>query len=398
MKRSKLVGALLLFLLPIFVWVGVAHGQSFRSGDTTTVGANEVVDSSLYAAGNTVDIAGEVRGDVFCAGQNITVSGKVAGDVICAGQTVRVSGTVEGDVRVAGQTVAIGGEVMGNVSAAGQTVTLEGSARVAGDVSIGSTNAVVNGRVGRDLSAGGSTVAITNKVGRNVKASTDNLTLASGADVGGELSYTSRNDASVAGDAKVAGATTRYQPKQKESNNSYGRVFAFGFGFTVLVMLSLLILSLALVLLFPSAITDTVALGLANPLRTALIGLAAGIVTPIVIVALMISVVGIPLGLLLLLTWLLLLMLSGPLFSYSVGKLAWRSQRNAIAIMAVGVLIVMIAYLIPFIGALTFFAMMWMGTGMAIRQLFNRVPRPHYQLANPAAAPTAARSRTSKKR
>ena len=391
MNRSKLLGALLLFLLPIFLWVGVAHGQSFRSGNTTTVGASEVVDSSLYATGNTIDIAGEVKGDVFCAGQNITISGRVTGDVICAGQTVRVSGVVVGDVRVAGQTVAIGGTVMGNVSAAGQTVTFEGSSTVGGDASIGSSNAVVNGTVGRDLSVGGETVALTSKVGRNVKASSDNLTLGSNTEVAGELSYTGRSDAFVASGAKV-GKTTHYQPQAEEDQGSSGRVFAFGFGFTVLVVLALLILSLALVMLFPAAVNDTVNLGLANPLKTFLIGLAASIVTPIVVVVLVVSVVGIPLGLFLGLVWLLVLALNGPLFSYFVGRLIWRSQRNAIVVMLVGVLVVLVAYLIPFVGVLTFLAMMWLGAGMTITKLFRSMPRPQYVLA-PHAHPTRSRKK-----
>jgi len=382
--KKKLVGALLLFL-PLFLWVGIAHGQSFRSGDTTTVAAGEVVDSTLYAAGNTIDIAGEVKGDVFCAGQNITVSGKVTGDVICAGQTVRVSGTVEGDVRVAGQTVAIGGEVTGNVSVAGQTVTIEGSAKIGGDASVGGDSAVVNGIVGRDLAVGGTTVLLSNKVGRNVKASTENLSLVNGAEVAGELSYTSRSDAYVASGAKVNGTTTRYEPKEEHQDDNRGTVLGFSLGVAFMIILAFMILALALVLLFPTAIHNTANLALADPLKTFVIGLSASLIAPIVIVALMISVVGIPLGILAGLVWLIILMLNGPLFGYFLGRLVWRDQRNAVVIMAVGVLILLVTYLIPFVGVVTFLAMFWMGTGMAIRQLFHSIPRPQYTVGAPAA-------------
>jgi hypothetical protein len=164
------------------------------------------------------------------------------------------------------------------------------------------------------------------------------------------------------------------------------------------MMVALLIFSLTLILLFPAAVNDTVALGLADPLKTALIGLGATIAVPIAIVALLISVVGIPLALFVGLIWLLILMVSGPLFSYLIGRLIWRSQHNVVAVMAVGVVVVMVAYLIPVLGALVFFGMLWMGTGMAIRQLLRSMPRPQYELARPGTAPAAAKRPQARKK
>lgn len=60
MKKRTILGALLLLLLPIFMMIGSANGQTFRSGDVTTIDANETVSSSLFASGRTVDIAGTV--------------------------------------------------------------------------------------------------------------------------------------------------------------------------------------------------------------------------------------------------------------------------------------------------------------------------------------------------
>jgi cytoskeletal protein CcmA (bactofilin family) len=380
MKRAKLLGVLGLFLAPLVLFIGVASAQSFRSGDNTTVAAGEVVDSTLFAAGRTVDIAGEVHGDVFCAGQNITVSGKVSGDVICAGQTVHISGTVEGDVRAAGQTVTVGGEVKGNLSVGSQSFTLESTGKVGRDALIGGGDAVLNGSVGRDLALGSGTATLASSVGRHVKASGDQLTLSDQASVGGDLSYTSKNEASVASSAKVAGKTTHYEPKPEKRSN-YGKVFSFSFGLGLYAVLSLLIVALALVLLFPRAFDSVTGLALADPLKAFLWGLAASFVMPVLIIGLMVTVIGIPLGLLGLLSWLLIVMLAGPFFAYFVGRLMWRRQEHAVLIMLAGSLVVLIAYLIPLVGAVVLLAAMWLGTGMLLRALFHRTPKPAYNLA-----------------
>jgi len=380
MKRARYLGVIGLFLLPILMWVGVASAQSFRTGDNTMVTVDEVVDSSLYASGRTIDIAGEVKGDVFCAGQNVTVSGTVRGDVICAGQTLRISGKVEGDVRAAGQTVSIGGEVKGNVSAASQSFTLESKGKVGGDVAVGGDDAVLNGTVGRDVSLGSATVVVANTVGRNLKASTENLTLSERAVVGGDLTYTSKNDATVTGGARVKGTTHRYEPQQ-ENRSDYGKVFGFGFGTALYVVLSLLLVALALALLFPHALHDVSGLAAAAPLKTFLVGLGASFGVPVIIVGLMVSVIGIPLGLLVLLSWLLVLFLAGPFFGYYLGRLIWRTQKHPVLIMLVGSLLVLVAYLVPILGAVTFMAAIWMGSGMLLRSLFHRTPKPSYNLA-----------------
>src|SRR5690606_15328805 len=104
-KIGAALGILIgLFGLSAMFW-GAAHAQNFRSGNSVTVGANEVVDSTMWVAGRSIDLAGEVNGDVFCAGQNVSVTGTIRGDLLCAAQNITISGVITGDVRVAAQSV-----------------------------------------------------------------------------------------------------------------------------------------------------------------------------------------------------------------------------------------------------------------------------------------------------
>src|ERR1700690_2245845 len=86
--RITAIGAILFSLFAPVAFVGIVSAQSFQAANNVAITQNQTINSSLYSAGATVDIAGTVNGDVYCAGQNITISGTINGDVLCTGQTI----------------------------------------------------------------------------------------------------------------------------------------------------------------------------------------------------------------------------------------------------------------------------------------------------------------------
>lgn len=380
MKNIKILGLVSLLLLPVFLWAGIARAQSFRTGDNSTVAAGEVVTSSLYSAGRNIDIAGEVDGDVFCAGQNITISGTVSGDVICAGQTVHISGTVRGDARVAGQTVTINGAIEGSLSAGAQNFSLASDGSIGRDAGIGGDEVVLNGPIGRDAAVGSTAVTFGSQVGRNATVDSENVNVRDHARIGGDLSYTSINRANIAGGAQIAGNTKFNEKIQKEDKGGFGNLFIVGLGIAIFLTLAFLITALVLVLLLPSVFHQSAKRALAAPLKPFLVGLLANLAAPILIVGLMMTVIGIPLGLLLLLVWLLVLALSGPFFGYLIGRVILRKQANPVLIMFVGALAVYVASFIPIAGIFVWLAIIWVGSGMVLREIYHRAPKPSYDL------------------
>ena len=90
MKKIFLcVCAIFLFVTPF-----LAHGATFKSGQSYDLAPNAVLDDNLYAAGTSIGVAGTVNGDIFAAGNNINVSGSVDGDVVSAGQMININGSV----------------------------------------------------------------------------------------------------------------------------------------------------------------------------------------------------------------------------------------------------------------------------------------------------------------
>lgn len=375
--RKKLGLAALAVVGFLLISVPVARAQGFRSGPNASIAADETIDGTLFTAGSTVDIAGTVQGDVFCAGQNITVSGTVRGDVICAGQNVTISGTVEGDIRAAGQTVTISGAVAGNISTAGQSVTITNNGKVAGDVTAAGNDVSIAGTVGRDIIMGGVNITLSNSVGRNVYGEVESLRLDGNANIGGKLDYTSQKTASIDQAAVVSGGVSHsIPPTPRRSPARQANLF-----FAIFMTASLLATALVLILLAPQFVDSMAVHTMKKPLKAFGVGVLFLFVAPVAIVGLMLTVVGVPLGLLMILGSLLVLMLCGPVFAYLLGRLLWRSQDNAVLIMLVGSLLLLISYFLPVVQVIGMLAALTIGSGMVILAIARRLGKPSYRVA-----------------
>jgi cytoskeletal protein CcmA (bactofilin family) len=373
MKKKVLLLSAGGLVLLLFGFAKVGHAQQFRHGNNAIIGKNEKVDSSVYLAGRYIDVAGEISGDLYCAGQNITVSGTIHGDIICAGQNITITGQVDGDVRTAAQTVVIGSNIAGNLTVGAQDFTLNSDGKVGADVTGGVSNMVINGAVGRDLVLGASDATINGSIGRNIKSQVDHLNLGNSATVGGSIDYTSNNELGQASGATVSGNVHRSTPKPHEKKGGW-----FGIGFRIYWFFAMLLVALALVLLFPSIFRESAERTIKSPGKTLLMGIAATLFTPVLFSLLLVTIVGIPLGLILLFGWVMALILSGPFFAYLVGREIWRSQHNAIWTMLLGSVILLLIYNIPWIGFIAMLAAVFIGMGMLVRELTHRSPKPTY--------------------
>lgn len=366
-----------LFLLIIFS-VQTQAWTEFRTGNGGTVRADETVDNTVFIGSKNVDIAGTVNGDVFCGAQTVNISGTVNGDVICGAQTINISGSVEGDVRLGAQTVNLTGTVSRNATIAAQTINTDSKSQIAVDADFGASDVNLNGNIGRDLAVGGANINIGGSVGRDIKSSADKISLSPSAKVGGGIDYTSRNKISVANGAAVAGQVTQHEPKKEKG--SLVKLMFFGGVAALIFALVLLACALVVTALFPQAVHRVSSQGIARPWRSLLVGFIASIVAPIIGVILLFTVVGIPLAILMFIAWMLIAMTSGLFTAYYVGRRVWTSQNNALLRVLAGGAILLILYMIPFIGFLIMLLAFWLGVGMVLQELKTRTPSPKYTL------------------
>lgn len=348
--------------------------------ESKEVKVGETVDGAFYGAGNTVSLAGTIKGDVYCAGQNIVISGVVEGDVYCAGQNVTISGEVKGDVRVAGQNVILDGTIAGSATTFGQTVTLSDDSTVGRDLNGAAQNLTLNGTVGRDVVAAGSGATINGSIGRNVSGEYEQLTVGEGAAVAGSLQYTSRNNAGVA-PGTVTGQVKRHVPESREQYNKSDTGSLIGMA--AFLVFSMLIISMVLVLVAPRLVNTIATNGGARVWLSLLVGFFALGAVPLLSLFIAFTVVGIPLAVLIMTSWFVVLMLSGPVFAFYLGKLIMSGRSTSpILIMFIGSVVLLLSYLVPVLNLLVAFAVLTVGTGMIILEATRRYPKPVYKISN----------------
>jgi hypothetical protein len=249
---------------------------------------------------------------------------------------------------------------------------------VGGDLTSGASDTVLNGTVGRDAVVGGATITVNNAVGRNIKAGARTLRLGSGARVGGNIALTSSHELSKDSGAVVVGKVTRTEPAHGQSKSKHGAIFGFGIVWFVYWFLAMLVTALLLTLLFPSLLQAASDRAMPRPWKALVVGLLASIFVPIVTLLFAVSVLGLPLAFILGLLWFVALLLSGPLFSYYLGRLILHNSHNALLFMLVGSSVLTALYFIPIIGSLAFVATIWVGTGMLLLEIARAAGRPSY--------------------
>lgn len=381
MKRTVTI-IMSALVMSALAFTGIATATDTHRGATAdssalTVQKGQTVNGAFYGAGSVIEIDGTIKGDVYCAGQNIIIDGTVDGDVICAGQSIRVAGTVNGDVRLAGQSVSVDGIVAGSVSTFGQNVVISDKATIGRDLNGAAQSIIVDGKVGRDMGFASNQVTVNGHIGRNFNGSYETAAIARGATVGGDAIFEGRSaniaTGAVSGETKRTMPPVNSQQQAAQGADIVGRIFNF---------ITLYVFALILVLLIPGYIRRATDVSMRHFWLSTLLGLGITIGTPIVAVILAVTLIGIPFAGLLLLGWLGLLIVSIPVFSYYVGNQLLRNNpKHAVAVMAIGALVVLIVMNIPLLGGIVGFIGSLAGVGMITMALSRRWTKPVYTTA-----------------
>lgn len=302
MKNQKIKWFLILggFLL-LFPLLGLAKSDS---SENILVGEDEIINDNFVRAGSTVEIQGEVKGDVIVAGGTVTISGPVAGDVLAAGGVIKVRGDVEGNVRVVGGTVEISGKVGKNVNAFGGVVIIDEGAQVGWGLSLGAGSAEVRGKVGGNLNGEAGNIILNNSIGGDVNlriGADGKLILYPNTIIGGNLTYTAPGRAEIDEKAEIKGLTDYSELKARVKTVSlwWGvPVLSVSYIFMKIASLfGLLIVGIVLISLMRDKlirVTQTMIDKVGVSLGWGIFYL---IVTPIILFILLITIIGAPLAL-----------------------------------------------------------------------------------------------------
>ena len=281
----------------------------------------------------------------------LTVLVAAPGLLVAAPAAAAPAGTQPGD-RDDSQVVVTGRIVVGEQETVGTVVILNGDARI-------------NGSVDGSVFALNGDVIVRGAVSDDVTALNGRVIADGGARIGGDV--TSRERARISAGATVDGDV-----------KSVSRRFALGqIGLVALLLiwvavgLSTLVFGLLLLLIAPRAVD-----AFADAGRTAIgasigLGIAAAVGLPLIGLILLASVIGLPLGVVVLLTLGFFYMLGYVASAYFLGRLILGPARNRFVAYLVGWAILTVAGIIPVVNGIVLIAATVFGLGMIVVATFR---------------------------
>lgn len=183
----------------------VVAGEMRHGDPNYTLRAGQTINTDLFVGGEIVRIDGDVNGDVFVSAQSVIIDGHVTGDVFSFAQDVRINGRVDGNVRGWSQSIWINGTVGKNLMVFCGTGIVDSKGSVGGSFTVVGGQIELNGPIGRDIFGSAKSIEMNNLVGGNVRIKSRNITIGSGADLRGQISYRGDRPPQTEAGAKVAG-------------------------------------------------------------------------------------------------------------------------------------------------------------------------------------------------
>jgi cytoskeletal protein CcmA (bactofilin family) len=364
-NTKRVVGALMIALLvPL-----VAYGATFRSGDAVDLRPGEIVYEDVYAAGGTVTSGSQIVGDLYAGGGTVLVTGQVSADVVVGGGTVTITSAIGDDLRVGGGTIVVQGTINGDAVIGGGQVHLAGRS-IGGDVLAGGGLIRIEAPVGGDVRVGGGEIVINAPVAGNVHVEAEKVTLGSRAVISGNFTYKSPTEAVIEEGAVVRGATT-YTPAP--SRGAAGAALAAFVSIAMLIkLLMFLVGALVFGLVFRRYSTHIVRDSFSKPLPELGRGLLVLIATPVLSVLLMVTVIGIPLGILGMISFVGLMIFSWLLAPVLLGSFIyqWFNKGDYVVTwqsILIGVLVYTLLGVVPIVGWLVQFGLILLVLGSAVK-------------------------------
>ena len=273
-KRFFLILISLLISLSFLRTFSTASSADIRTGDKLTV--SERLENA-YMIGGNITSDSTVSGDLTTAGGNLILRGSTTGSVNAAGGDIAIDTQVGNTLRVAGGNITISGPVNKDVVIAGGNITIAKTASIGGDLLFAGGTLKVEGPIkGKILMAGG-TVILSGVVDGDVEGNVGTLMIEDGAEIKGDVEYTSSQRAIKKDGAIIRGQET-FHAEEKNNQQLVSSIFKT----TILKLITDILFALLLVYLFPGVLRRIIQLATSQKVRSGLTGLGILFLGPVV--------------------------------------------------------------------------------------------------------------------
>jgi Putative zinc-finger len=375
-RRSAAVSTVFGVTLVVALSSSPSYAIDVRKGAAASIPAGETVNDTVVlrpeGPNNSIIVAGTVKGDVIAVGDVVTISGNVDGNVIAGARRVEISGTVTGSVVGAAAYVVVSGQVGRNLAGFATNLNVAKSGVIAGNAAVFASELLLDGRIERDLLAFAGMMDLRGDVGRNAVFRGGQTHVSAPAHIGGDFQAHVQKEENARIDSGVVIAGRKdIQVVPRVQGPSRYLTLRF-YLWQVVRILTAFVTGLILLRLFPWLVPAGIASG-KDWLKAGGLGFAVLVAVPIAAIIVGITVIGLPIALLSLFLWVAGLYLAKIIVAEFVGRSLMKTS-GAVPLLA-GLLLVIVAVDLPWIGGLINFLLCLLGLGAIAIGLYRAIAR-----------------------
>lgn len=362
------------FILSLFVFLlilpATINAIELRGGEDLNYSSDKVFNGNTFIAGSNINFEAVVEGDLFIVGSEVDLDeAEILGDLYIGAGNVTLRDIKVEDIRLGSGTLIIkGSKISGDLMIGSAQVIIDENTEISGSIYAGAGTLNLEGIIGEDIRMRAGDIVIDAQIGGQVKVNADSLNIKKNSQINGKVIYTYGKEgekATVSKDAELSGGFSQKQTSKAPAKKSIlPNLTSFLYG-----LLMYWIVGLIMVLFVPVCMRRTAEILEKRPWASLGWGALALFVTPIALMILLMTFLGIPLALIGLGFYLLLLYIAKIFTATYIGIKILKSEKKTHAPiweMALGVLIIFILGAIPYIGGWVRFLAILFGLGILI--------------------------------
>lgn len=340
--------------------------------------------SDYVGAGGVLNLTDTVAGDAFLAGGHVNTANEVKGDLLAVGGEVSIGGGIGDDLYVAGGEVQVDAIVTGNARVVGGEVTVGPATVVAGSLSLSGGRIQFEGNTHGYLQASGGSVRIDGTVHNDAEVNAEDVEIGPQTRIAGKLIVHGSRQPTIPEGAQIAGGVEFHEADVSRHFDGHEvardvRTVAHGVG-SFLWILGVFVAGTLFTLALPGYSARAADWIGREPLRSLGLGFVILVCMPVLALLLVLTIVGIPLALIVLMLYVLLLFLgwvTAALFLARKGLEVTRAGQPATTLWRLLALLLAVLTLwglgqVPLLGGWVTFAALLLGIGALVWQGWPR--------------------------
>ena len=306
-----------------------SRASALTMTDNYTVNSNQTITAESWIISDVAFPSGTFENDLLIGTtgqQPLSLNGTYKGNLWAGNpySEVLLSGHAERNVRLAGHNVRIDGTIDGNLSViAMQSITFTPNAKINGSINLlcYGSSVITDGTVGGSANiTTPKNASLNGTIGGHATIRANEILFGKNGQIGGNLNYATARELFPA-EGVVTGKLTRIDPPSPYSKEHIQRHLLF--------FLAALLAGIPFLSLFPTTIALSTMTIRRAPFKCLAIGFLATLLLPILAGLSINSILGLPMGLLLLGSWAIVAYVSRFVVGMVIGTIIFRSGNTS---------------------------------------------------------------------